>query len=54
MRAAIYEHRGPAREVLRIVDRPIPEPATTDLQRTARWRTACGVSNRMILVAERI
>jgi hypothetical protein len=26
---------------------------TTDL-RTARWRTACGVSDRMILVAERI
>ena len=27
---------------------------TTDLQRAAQWLTACDVSNRMILVAERI
>ena len=27
MRAAVYERRGPAREVLKIVDRPMPEPA---------------------------
>ena len=32
MRAAVYEHRGPAREVLRIVDRPIPEPAAGEVR----------------------
>jgi NADPH:quinone reductase len=32
MRAAIYEHRGPAREVLRVVDRPIPEPAAGEVR----------------------
>jgi NADPH2:quinone reductase len=32
MRAAVYERRGPAREVLRIVDRPIPEPAANEVR----------------------
>jgi NADPH:quinone reductase-like Zn-dependent oxidoreductase len=32
MRASIYERRGPAREVLRIVDRPIPEPAAGEVR----------------------
>lgn len=32
MRAAIYERRGPAREVLKIVDRPIPEPAAGEVR----------------------
>ena len=32
MRASIYERRGPAREVLRIIDRPIPEPAAGEVR----------------------
>lgn len=32
MRASIYERRGPAREVLRIVDRPIPEPVSGEMR----------------------
>jgi NADPH2:quinone reductase len=32
MRAAIYERRGPAREVLRIADRPMPEPAAGEVR----------------------
>lgn len=32
MRAAIYERRGPAREVLRIADQPVPEPAPGEVR----------------------
>jgi NADPH2:quinone reductase len=32
MKAAIYDRRGPAREVLRIVDRPLPEPAAGEVR----------------------
>jgi len=32
MRAAVYERRGPAPEVLRIIDRPIPEPAAGEVR----------------------
>ena len=32
MRAAVYECRGPAREVLRIIDRPVPEPAAGEVR----------------------
>lgn len=32
MRAVVYERRGPAREVLKLVDRPIPEPAPGEVR----------------------
>lgn len=32
MQAAVYDRRGPAREVLRIVDRPLPEPGPGEVR----------------------
>ena len=32
MKAATYDRRGPAREVLKIVDRPMPEPAPGEVR----------------------
>jgi NADPH2:quinone reductase len=32
MRAVVYERRGPARDVLQLVDRPVPEPAPGEVR----------------------
>jgi NADPH2:quinone reductase len=32
MRAAIYQRRGPARDVLQIVDQPTPEPGRGEVR----------------------
>ena len=37
MRAAIYEHTGPAREVLKLVDLPDPEPAAGEARVKVQW-----------------
>ena len=37
MRAAIYERTGPAREVLKLVDLPDPEPAAGEVRVRVQW-----------------
>ena len=32
MKAATYDRRGPAREVLKIADRPLPEPGPGEVR----------------------
>jgi len=37
MRAAVYSRRGPAREVLRVADVPVPEPGPGEFRVRVRW-----------------